>query len=294
MAGCGSGPLRCRKTHTGLNSTILVLIEGHDEHKPVVRGLGAESLGGPHLAHRAAIGPNSDVIVVTSGVGPQRAGRVTADCIRRFDPCLVVSAGTCGALIAGLELSDWLVTGTVRSLGPAGDSGRAAGMTLESSAVAEISRLRSVMGTVPRIHHGMLVTVSDQPVVGEVEKAAIARRHDAVAVDMESFGIAEAAAACGIPWLIARVVVDTPSRPLPELGAMNSQSGRPPLGGIARYLLMNPIGGPRTLYSLWALVNEYARTLVRVLPALFTDRSPPALADTNGTHRVDAGALAHQ
>ncbi len=270
-------------------STILVLIEGHDEQRPVIRGLTATMIAGPHSAYRAPLDEISDVVVVTSGVGPAQAGRVAAECIDRFDPVLVVSAGTCGALGADMQMSDWLITGTVRSLGNAAPDGRTAGETLQSPASEVISRLVRAIKPGPRTHSGVLVTVSDKPVVDAAEKATIAARHDAVAVDMESFGIARAAADRGIPWLIARVVVDTPACPLPELGPMNIRTGRPPLRGIALYVLKNPVTGPRTLYGLWALVQAYARVFVRVLPSLAANgRAEGAISSRGAMQGVGA------
>lgn len=247
---------------------VLVLIEGYDEQRPVVKGLQATPVDGPYSPYRAIRTDGTEIMVVASGVGPDRARRVTADSIERFDPGFVVSAGTCGALISGLEMSEWLVTGTVRALGPADGRSRPALETLESPAGKAIAKLGRALGDAPRRHAGRLVTVTDEPVVGMAEKEAIAREHEAVAVDMESYGIARAATERKLPWLVARVVVDTPARPLPELGPMNAQTGRPPLFGIARYVLRHPISGPRTLYCLWALVQEYASHLTRVLPVL--------------------------
>ncbi len=256
-------------------NTILVLIGGYDEQRPVVKGLNAVAMEGRHGAYQAPLDDETQVVVVTTGVGPEQARRAAMGSIERFDPDFVISAGTCGALVAGMDMSDWLVTGTVRSLAkPNPDaSGRAVGDTLESPATDSITRLAEALGSEPRCHQGTLVTVSDDPVVDAEEKEAIARKYEAVAVDMESYGVARAASDQGIRWLIARVVVDTPAHPLPALGPMNTKTGRPRLSAIAWYVLKNPIAGPRALYGLWELVQVYARHLVRVLPAL-SNRTP--------------------
>jgi nucleoside phosphorylase len=246
----------------------LVLIEGYDEQKPVVKYLNAKPVDGEHSAFEATLKNGAAVIVVTTGVGPDQAHRVSADCINQFKPTLVISAGTCGALTSEMEIGDWLVTGTVQSLGKPDGQGREPGETLTSSAHETIEELAQALGEKPRRHEGRLVSVADDPVHEAGEKAAIAGRHGAIAVDMESFGVARAATEKGIPWLIARVVVDTPAIPLPPLGAINVQTGRPPLSGIAMYVLKHPIAGPKVLYGLWDLVQVYARDLVRVLPAL--------------------------
>jgi nucleoside phosphorylase len=246
-------------------NTILVLIEGHDELKPIVRRLNATPVADRPGAFRARLDDQTEVVVVTTGVGPDQAERVAMECLDRFQPVLAISAGTCGALVAGIEMSDWLVTGNVQLLE---GTSRVAGKSLESSATEAISQLVGSLQHDPVRHAGQLVTVSGEPVIDAAEKESIARQHNAVAVDMESYGIARAATDRGIAWLIARVVVDTPDQPLPKLGSMNIETGRPPLGGILAYVLRNPIDGPRTLYGLWHLVQVYAGHLARVLPGL--------------------------
>lgn len=247
---------------------ILILIEGDDELRPVAAGLGATAVPDAAGAFRTAAGAGTDVVVTVTGVGPERSYAAAVAAIDRFDPGLVISAGTCGALTGAMECSDWLVAGTVSSLGAADGSGRQALATLESPAGATVDRLARALHGRARRHAGRLVTVADVPVTDAAEKAALARAHDAVAVDMESYGIARAAAERNRPWLIARVVVDTPAIPLPELGAMNVVTGRPPLSGIAWYVLRHPMRGPKTLYGLWRLIQVYAGHLVGVLPEL--------------------------
>ncbi len=247
---------------------ILILIEGTDELRPVAAGLGASAVADVPGAFRTSAGAATDAVVTVTGVGPERSYAAAVAAIDRFDPGFVVSAGTCGALTGLMDCSDWLVTGTVRALGAANGSGRPVIETLESPAAAAVERLAGALGASPRRHAGRLVTVSKSPVVDAAEKAELAKAHDAVAVDMESSGIARAAVERNRPWLIARVVVDTPAIPLPELGAMNVETGRPPLGGIAKYVLRHPLHGPKTLYGLWRLVQDYAVHLVRVLPSI--------------------------
>ena len=194
---------------------------------------------------------------MTTGVGPRRSYQVTADAIDRFKPDYVISAGTCGALVQGLNVSDWVVTGNVRSLEQIKGE-LTTRETLQNEDGMSISCLRRALGKTPQSYEGRLVSVSDEPVIDRNDKEAIAKNHEAIAVDMESSGIARAAMERNIPWLVARVVVDTLNQPLPELGPMNPQTGRPPLSGIGRYVLKHPISRPQTLYSLWKLVQDYA------------------------------------
>lgn len=245
--------------------SLLILIEGDDELRPVVKELHAMSVNGASGPFESTLSNRTKIFAVTTGVGPEQAYQVTADAIQQIKPEYVLSAGTCGALVEGLEVSDWVVTGDVRAIGQA-DQNWATLETLQDDDKTAAPRLCHALKQTPRWHEGRLVTVADEPIHCSKAKAEIATLHEAIAVDMESYGIARAATEQGLPWIVARVVVDTPAQPLPELGAMNVQTGRPPLSGIAKYVLMNPVAGPQRLHGLWSLVQTYAFHLVRMLP----------------------------
>ncbi len=249
--------------------SLLLLIEGDDELRPVVKELGATPVNGARGPYEGTLSNDTRIIAVTTGVGPEQAYQVTAEAIKRFNPEYVLSAGTCGALIPGLNVADWVVTGDVRAIGKAGEKWTTL-ESVQSTDDTSANRLCHALKWTPKCHGGRLVTVADEPVHCPIEKASIAEHHEAIAVDMESYGIARAAIEQGLPWVVARVVVDTPALPLPELGAMNTHTGRPPLSGIAKYVLMNPVSGPRRLYGLWSLVQTYAFHLVRMLPEFTT------------------------
>ncbi len=245
--------------------SLLILIEGDDEMQPVVKGLNSASVNGARRSYKGTLSNNTNIFSVTTGVGPEQAYNVTAEAIQRFHPEYVLSAGTCGALIAGLNVGDWVVTGDVRAIGKAGEKWPTL-KSVQSLDDTSATRLCQALKQTTKWHEGRLVTVADDPIHCATEKAAIAKHHEAIAVDMESYGIARAAIEQDVPWVVARVVVDTPELPLPELGPMNLQTGRPSLSGIAKYVLMNPIAGPPRLYGLWSLIQTYAFYLVRMLP----------------------------
>ena len=90
--------------------SLLLLIEGDDELRPVVKELQATTVTGAQNPFERTLSNKTKIIAVTTGVGPEQAYRVTADAIREFSPDYVLSAGTCGALVQGLEVSDWVVS----------------------------------------------------------------------------------------------------------------------------------------------------------------------------------------
>jgi len=258
---------------------ILILIEGKDEQIPVNKGLRAKRLSGNHRPYKAVTADGTELIVAVTGVGPERARKVTEETIELYKPSLVVSAGTVGALTPALECEDWLITTECRYLGERRDGGREQLEALQSPVPAEIVdtfvKALTGGGSAPKRHDGVLVSVKGAPIIERAEKDAIVAAHEGVvAVDMETFGIAKASTDAGIPWLVARVVVDTPDIPLPEFGGLNVVTGRPGYFALLLYVLGSPIAGPRNLWRLWDLVTVYAHDLVRALPDLKVPGEP--------------------
>ena len=97
------------------------------------------------------------------------------------------------------------------------------------------------------IHHGKIFT-SEQPIATTKSKSEVFINTNAVAVDMESSGVAIAAQEANVPFLAIRAIADPASRPLPSLA----------LTGLA------PNGSTRVLKAATALIYrpwELAETL---------------------------------
>src|SRR5205814_224768 len=82
----------------------------------------------------------------------------------------------------------------------------------------------------------------------EVEKLALARP-GALAVDMESYPVARAAAAAGIPWLAIRAIVDPLRSSLPAFT-------RDPAGGYVGPAMKYALSGPRAAADLVRLATR--------------------------------------
>jgi adenosylhomocysteine nucleosidase len=108
---------------------------------------------------------------------------------------------------------------------------------------------------------GVLLT-SPQPIDAVADKAAAFRETGAAAVDMESAGVAEVAAAYGLPFIAVRVIVDTAADVLPRAVMAASRGGHvniPRLiGGLA--------AAPLDLIALMRLARAY-RAATRSLAA---------------------------
>jgi adenosylhomocysteine nucleosidase len=109
---------------------------------------------------------------------------------------------------------------------------------------------------------GPLLTCA-APIDSVADKALAFRETGAVAVDMESFGVAEVAAEFGLPFLALRVVVDTAADTLPQSVLAATREGslsmRRLLGGLA--------SAPLELLALIRLAQRY-RAATRSLAAV--------------------------
>ncbi len=146
--------------------------------------------------------------VLTTGVGPDRAAVALARWLEKSAggagrspearPALVVSAGFAGALTAGVEPLAWVTASSVHRM----VEGRAVPVALPRGL------LRVAEGAI-----ACHVVSADHVLARGVRGLG-----DPAAADMESGGLAEVAGAAGIPFLVLRLVTDTPARPMATLG----------------------------------------------------------------------------
>ncbi|MFL5271644.1 MAG: hypothetical protein ACJ79E_06235 [Anaeromyxobacteraceae bacterium] len=134
--------------------------------------------------------------VLTTGVGPERAAAALRAWLRSVRPTLIVSSGFAGALTDGIPPLSWITASALFRL----DAGRALPVALTPG----------------------LLRVADGALACAVVSAAhvvtppIAGLADPAAADMESAALGEVAGAAGIPFLVLRLVTDTPAQPLPR------------------------------------------------------------------------------
>jgi adenosylhomocysteine nucleosidase len=99
--------------------------------------------------------------------------------------------------------------------------------------VASIAR---TAGIALRVEH---LAGSDRVVVSRRDKAALFRQSGAVAVDMESHGVAEVAAEAGVPFLAVRAIADPAGQDMPRsvLGSVTEAGAARPLLVMGRLCL---------------------------------------------------------
>jgi adenosylhomocysteine nucleosidase len=221
---------------------ILVLVAIEQELRSVARVLrGARR--GSELRGRLA---GSEVVALAIGMGGD-ARRPIAD----ERPGLVVSFGFAGALDDGLSAGDLVLATAVRSaqggVVPVPEPARAA-------AAAALRGLRVVEGEV----------VCATAVAGSSEEKRALATDGALAVDMESYPVARAAADAGIPWLALRAIVDPLETSLPPFA-------REPRRDYLWPAVRHALSGPRAAAGLVRLARNASRAgaaLEAALPRL--------------------------
>jgi nucleoside phosphorylase len=133
--------------------------------------------------------------VLATGVGPERAASSLRRRLER-GATLVVSSGFAGALTDALPPLSWITASALD---------RVVDGRLVAAALGRRG-LRTATG-IPACR----VVTADRVAAGDLDPLG-----DHAAVDMESAALAEVSAAAGIPFVVLRLITDSPSRPYPE------------------------------------------------------------------------------
>lgn len=175
---------------------------------------------------------NRPVMLVTTGVGPAAAAKAVDSVLAAHRPQWVVSAGFAGGLQPGLAHGDLVAPDAL--VDAAGRVLPVAAASLLPSAVAENLRGGS-------LRVGRLLSV-DRLARTPQEKHTLAERHQALAVDMETFAVAEACLRQGVPMIPLRVITDAAEDELPrELDRLlQPQSAARRLGAALRAIVQRP------------------------------------------------------
>jgi adenosylhomocysteine nucleosidase len=135
------------------------------------------------------------------------------------------------------------------------------------------ARLAAALTPALRFNTGDLLT-NPVAIDSSAAKAAAFRATNAVAVDMESFAIAEEAATRRLPFATVRVIVDTAGDSLPPAVTATSRAGRV---DIAR-LLWELLRAPADLGALLRLAARYRAAMRSLTLAARTGLSAPPVS----------------
>jgi len=237
-----------------LTPSLAVVVALAQERRALARILEAARAEriGEFRAVRGTLAARS-IHLIQAGIGPLRAGRAAQALLDR-GPCHGIwSLGFAGGLAAGLARGDLVCADCLLCEMPQG-------CARHRSAAAEA--LAAALGAAGlRAQRGPVLTVA-APLRTAAAKRAAHERTGAVAVEMEAFGVAEAALARGVPWAALKVILDGAQDPLPELTARcTTPQGDLSPRGLAGALL----AGGGTFGALWRLgrAAEVARHRLR-------------------------------
>jgi adenosylhomocysteine nucleosidase len=232
-------------------SRLLILVAVELEARGLARKLGLRRRAPGPWSHFAA--GRIEIRVV----GLRAAGLSTWDLGDDVD--LVVSAGSCGALVPALSRAGALVLPEI-VLPPDGPA-----LTVDRAGHARALAAAAHAGLVPAT--GPLATVQDVVDTPEA-KAALARRTGALAVDMESAAIVAAAQRRGLAAIVVRGVSDTADQPVPrELAALAAAGTQPRPAQAARVVLRRP-ALLREAWALWRGTRLALDTVATILGGL--------------------------
>jgi adenosylhomocysteine nucleosidase len=207
--------------------------------------LAAVQAGIPESAH-------SSVLFVRGGVGWDSAEAAVKKIVTSQSvPLLICSSGFCGGLSPELAVGDIVLPDRLTGLG----LGEKYAITFDGPEVGErsfgvvMNALRDAFTAANIKHHaGAMVSVR-APVTQTKEKHKLGVDRKAVAVDMESFAIADNAFRKA-PVFVLRAVSDSVDDELPpEVGGFLDESGDVRVGNVAKFV----IGGPKNVKTLWDL-----------------------------------------
>lgn len=137
------------------------------------------------------------IVLVRSGMGCDRARRALAEIAGKYTLERIISIGYAGALDPSLKVGDVVVADQV----------------VYYETLKSYSLDGELLGTMPEVTRGTLLTV-DQVVATPPEKKALREKYSAVAVEMETFALAEETQARNLPFASVRAITDTADQEL--------------------------------------------------------------------------------
>ena len=217
--------------------------------------------GDGFVARRGLLGERG-VVVMESGPGRQRAARATHALIDAYRPRFVVASGFAGGLDARVKRHDLVAADSL--------------VDIEGRELAlDPATLAPWLDETPRLHRGRLLTV-DRIIRRAEEKRQLGEKHHALAVDMESFAVAEVCRERAVPVLIVRAISDAADDELPrDIGHLLSRktfAGQ--LGAAVGSVFRRP-GAMKDLFHLHQTALESSARLAKFLAALCTHHAPP-------------------
>ncbi|MEM7008373.1 MAG: hypothetical protein AAF462_04490 [Thermodesulfobacteriota bacterium] len=166
---------------------------------------------------------DQQIVLAITGVGIKRARTISSNIIQKYKPELMIFAGFAGALSLDLKLGDIIMGTSITSI-----------IKNETKTLYTDFSLPTSRYTM-----GPLLTES-RFIYNPQEKNRLFDSTGALAVDMETWGVVEAAMQSKIPVCCVRVISDEANEILPDMAAIYSSTGELDEKKAEQYFNSNP------------------------------------------------------
>ena len=208
---------------------------------------------GGNFVFRGGLYDNIRIAVVQSGMGFAKARRATQALVDAHSPVWILSAGFSGALLPEMKVGHIVMADSIVDT-----FGHELKVDLNMPADPNTG-----------LHAGRIVT-ADNMVRLVSEKQALAEKHNAIAVDMESLAVAQICRETGTPFLAVRVISDDMSTDLPpEILSVIGSSGTIRMGAAIGSLWKRP-GSFKDMWHLREKARKAAEKLATFLDGIIT------------------------
>lgn len=190
---------------------------------------------GEGLRFLSGILAGTEVVLVASGIGQEQAAYAARLLLQRFRPSLLLSIGFAGALRPELQSAD-LILGE-RIIGTRGKGELQEALLLSPVLLTQAEQAARTSGL--RWWRGTLLC-SDRMLIEPKEKSEAAES-EALAVEMESWAIAQIASKAGVPFLAVKTISDSLDQSLGlDFNRLLDKNGYPAYGRILLAILTHP------------------------------------------------------
>ena len=195
---------------------------------------------------------NEKALLILSGMGRERARQAGQKLAEAGADCLV-GFGSAGALAPALRPGDLVLAAEVH------EAGR--NFTVNAGLTESVMKWLSRNGFT--VHNGPLACAA-QPVATVEDKQEVFAQTGAMAVDMESAGVFDAARRNGLPAFVLRVIIDAAHVALPDAVLQRvDEFGEVDTRGLALDLARSPAQIPAVI-RLACAARRAGRTMKRV------------------------------
>jgi adenosylhomocysteine nucleosidase len=174
---------------------------------------------------------NSKIALVRTGVGKENTKQALTYILDNLKPSTILNVGYAGGLDPHLHSGDIVIANFVIEEASESSWPVDQGLVENAKTVSESADLR--------LHVGKMVTV-EKPLTGPHDKAFTGTRFEAIACEMESSIIAEAATKAKVPFLIVRSVIDPMDVEVPEIPEKAISDGKVKIGRLLGHLKGSP------------------------------------------------------